>query len=423
MPKLSFSLGGFRSSELQSLDLPVEIRKPSLALVSRTLSSKNIDVAPGTYLVSTTLPAGQQLFREVEVKAGDVQASLSPELEDESPHEFHEQHHFFGEPYRIAPDVAGITVAVPPKLFHTRDVTVSLVTGGDPIAVSRIPFLMPGNVQKLGNSVQFNYRDYSNPGFGLQHYLEILQPNQSATRVALPANGDKYCVLVIKATSPTTNSVDVHLQNTEADLLLRGLNKGSDISIVTESTNLSPDTLLQVNAEEIVRQKMADPIAACVGAYALLQRGEIERLHDWTENLKNWFPWLPDGLAIRGEHLAQAGKHVEALECFAALPSRGTPLFRDGLSYAVERLRLYTRAKSTPFTDAALTMAHQTFNRLEGVASHVDLSQSILTVKGLTPSPEIQANSSITLTIDSAPDAPESEIRTDAATGGAAASG
>ena len=46
MANLSFNLQ-FQSSELQSLNLPVEVRKPNLVLVTKTLASKIVDVQPG----------------------------------------------------------------------------------------------------------------------------------------------------------------------------------------------------------------------------------------------------------------------------------------------------------------------------------------------------------------------------------------
>src|SRR2546423_15128052 len=94
----------------------------------------------------------------------------------------------------------------------------------------------------------------------------------------------------------------------------------------------------ELDAEELLEDKQQDPIAAAVGGYALLRFSALERLHDWTANLHSWFEWLPDGAAIRGEHLARMGQHDEALDAFLTLPSRGLPLFSDGLAYAVNRL-------------------------------------------------------------------------------------
>ena len=84
--------------------------------------------------------------------------------------------------------------------------------------------------------------------------------------------------------------------------------------MVLQVENLAGKDSPAVVSEDLLYGKVADPIAACVGAYTLLRLGELDRLHEWTENLKNWFDWLPDGLAIRAEHLARRGQHAQALE-------------------------------------------------------------------------------------------------------------
>jgi hypothetical protein len=192
----------------------------------------------------------------------------------------------------------------------------------------------------------------------------------------------------------------VHLQNVEADLLLRGSQSGRQVAIAEESLSMSHKKLLYEDSEELVRQKMADPIAAAVGAYILLGWGKLERLHDWTENLKNWFVWLPDGLAIRGEHLAELGRHDEALGNFVGLADRGAPVFRDGLSYAIERLKLYTETKSKKFAPELIQKAGKVREWLESIASYVDFSQPILTACGLSPSSETESTSTVELPMD-----------------------
>ena len=90
---------------------------------------------------------------------------------------------------------------------------------------------------------------------------------------------------------------------------------------------------------------MADPIAAAIGAYAILRLGSIEQLHDWTTNLRYLYPWLPDGSAISGEHLARLGRFEEACDAFSEVPVRGLPIFADGLFYTIERMKLYANAR------------------------------------------------------------------------------
>src|SRR5262249_10827871 len=69
-------------------------------------------------------------------------------------------------------------------------------------------------------------------------------------------------------------------------------------------------------AESLLQGKIADPIGAAIGGYALLRLNELERTHDWTENLSSWFDWLPDGAVIAGEKAARLGDYALALENF-----------------------------------------------------------------------------------------------------------
>lgn len=140
-----------------------------------------------------------------------------------------------------------------------------------------------------------------------------------------------------------------------------------------------------LQAEQLLFEKLQHPIAAAVGAYALLRFGDLDRLHSWTENLKNWFDWLPDGAAIRGEHLARLGKHEAALSVFLELPSRGLPIFSDGLSYAIDRLKLYTTAVDTGFEQEAIAKARVELQQLRRFAAFVDFRQPLLTFTGMNP--------------------------------------
>ena len=139
----------------------------------------------------------------------------------------------------------------------------------------------------------------------------------------------------------------------------------------------------EITAEKLLKDKEGDPLGASVGAYSLLQFGELDRLHDWTSNLMNWFVWLPDGLAIRGEHLARLGQHQEALAVFSQLPSRGVPQFTVGLSYAVNRLKVYTGASGSEFDPAVRVQAQQALAYLDDICHYADLLKPVLNIEGM----------------------------------------
>jgi len=135
-----------------------------------------------------------------------------------------------------------------------------------------------------------------------------------------------------------------------------------------------------LSAQRLVFDKIVDPIGACIGAYALLRLGDIERFHGWTENLHNWFRYLPDGLIIHAEHLARLGDHDQALQLLLTVQTRGLPIFTDGLTYAIDRLRFYSSAK-----DMDTEGISRILDWLNNYAAVADFSKSLLTFTGVDP--------------------------------------
>jgi hypothetical protein len=102
-------------------------------------------------------------------------------------------------------------------------------------------------------------------------------------------------------------------------------------------------------AEQLLRQKLLDPPAAAVGGYYLLRVRDVARLHDWAENLANWFPWMADGAIIRAWQLIDEvrRRHEQvALELgpvrdrLLEAVARGLPLYTEGLRLLRDGLML-----------------------------------------------------------------------------------
>lgn len=92
--------------------------------------------------------------------------------------------------------------------------------------------------------------------------------------------------------------------------------------------------------------KMRSPLAAVLGGLMLLRESpeNLKKIDNWTGNLLNRFPWLPDALPLRVEVLATFGRHREAQALLAdQLKWRGPPWSRRGLQALVERLAYYER--------------------------------------------------------------------------------
>jgi hypothetical protein len=95
------------------------------------------------------------------------------------------------------------------------------------------------------------------------------------------------------------------------------------------------------DAETLLYDKMADPFAAALGGYALVRQSRLDRLHHWARNLSAMFPWLPDGAIIAGEEAALEGDHQTAVRELCDGARRGLPVFADGCSILMSRLREY----------------------------------------------------------------------------------
>jgi hypothetical protein len=127
---------------------------------------------------------------------------------------------------------------------------------------------------------------------------------------------------------------------------------------------------------------MNDPIAAAVGAYALFAICRTRPPPRLDREPLQLFQRLPDGAAIRAEHLARLGAHDDAVDTFLKLLDRGLPLFTDGLAYALDRLRLYRDTGAYERLDAKRAQrASILFDELIRLAPNVDFGSPVLMIE------------------------------------------
>jgi hypothetical protein len=209
-------------------------------------------------------------------------------------------------------------------------------------------------------------------------YVQLVESGQPVKNYAIPVEPGHNCELTILR-SGSTLDIDITLDNEDADLLLRysGRNMLQEAAQVAESPG--------VLAEDLLYGKIQSPIGAAVGAYVLLRLGELERLHDWTQNLCDWFPWLPDGAIIRAEQLARKGEHPSALKLLLQLAERGLPLFSSGLSYALNRLRQYRPRMGDQLPAEGSDVADALISQLGMYGTFTDFTRPILTFAGIDP--------------------------------------
>ena len=377
MNELSF-VRNFPSAKLNDMDLAVEIRRPNLTLVQRVLASETVTLQPGTYHVFARLPNGEEVHREVSVQENveTPPVILAPdpeELADSEPLSF------------------GLSVERGLESFRGEDTEGPSLEiawyGGNPLAGKCVllPDFFPSGSQRTALLV------YPLEFEPLPMMVQITQAGRPPLNVLLPVSRFHMCQITIHRESDIF-SVKCKPEHHTADLLLDYLAQGflNEASTALRSETLENKQLLRQAAdaspaEQLFQARESDPVAAAVAAYGILRMGELKRLHDWTENLKNWFPWLPDGLAIRAEHLARLGNHAEALDLLLQLPERGLPLFRAGLGYVLDRLELYASVRPGSLDAVKQAQAAELLARLKQFVSYVDFAKPCTTYTGRDP--------------------------------------
>jgi len=148
--------------------------------------------------------------------------------------------------------------------------------------------------------------------------------------------------------------------------------------------------MLVVTEELMKRQKAGISVAAVsifgaiTGCYILLRSNILDGVDTWLDQLEKIDPGLPDAVALRIELLARLGHHAEAVDLLRRSINGRSPWFRAGLSYLLERLRLYidvTNNSDDPFSLSATDMELFKIkrNRLERLLPMMDNGRYIAT--------------------------------------------
>ena len=98
-------------------------------------------------------------------------------------------------------------------------------------------------------------------------------------------------------------------------------------------------------AEMLLYKKIEDPTGATVGGYFLLKINDLDRLHDWANNLSNWFEWMPDGSIIHAWQLINDRLNIQKnipiiRKRLLEAVDRGIPIYTEGLRLLLEGLTM-----------------------------------------------------------------------------------
>jgi hypothetical protein len=309
MSRVDFDFGTRRSA------VPVEIYDENLVLVERRLSTDETALDPGAYLAVSRTPAGRAVQARFQV-GKDAPTTVSLGLVTDAEQAFLE----LVAPRRLSWPIASL-------VRRAREPRLRGFTLGDQeqwVAGPRLPL--------RADMTAFQERLR-----GPQVAIALEQRGARTQFVRLPPAALEYVTLAVQRRPAAPAELSVDLRHPEASMLLSyaGAGQAGSASVLATSTTLSP--------EQLLRAKRADPLAAAAGAFVLLQLGELEALHDWTVNLRDWFPWLPDGLVANAELQARRGHHDEAIMDLLNVKNRGIPCLSLGLGVVTDRLRFYAR--------------------------------------------------------------------------------
>lgn len=329
--RISVSVPGFEHPELgpdAAVGVPVEVLDKRLRLQQRTRSERDVEIGAGTYVVAITLPDGSRHTDVVEVRTGET---TRVELEwSRAP---------VDDVKARAKSRTGAKALLKPapNSFYLRFIDV----GGDlePVAADERLQKVLDDYSRQEGVFATALSIHAPPEPHRVHFAEVFAEGLDPVAVALPVAsvGEAGTCLLNVAISAERLEVDVRMQGTpEADA----------ISQFMASAQLVEAAAVPEAAEAMLYRKLRHPFGAALGGYALLRLNELERLHDWPQNLASWFDWLPDGHIILGELSLRRKDVTEAFAAFRRALDRGLPVFTDGFSILQARLRSLAAGKA-----------------------------------------------------------------------------
>jgi hypothetical protein len=408
-------------------DFTVEVRRDNQSFVGRVPASRGIALTPGMYFATARLPSGYETTTGIFVGPGkssswanesDYHVSIGQPLtilfqdatgsparpsssrEDLLPLRTLSKNILMDSLSRLQPAAGGLE-----RMGAGPEEQVPQIAGEDvDVASNHLPGrvdwyqgnpLSPATLvarSDMPATIPFDSEVAINPPPSGLLVAQWRRPQQLALNLVLPVCGPSGCRCVVHYIEGQQPQLDVILNNGDADVIVRYLHAG-----------YTTDAASYFNARaaaQLLEEKMADPIGALVGAYALLRfptvdanAGDPSRWERWCENLQEAFPQIPDTLIIRAEQLARANNHLEALNRLLRLPERGLPLFSRGLSLAIDRLAVYYHAcqsgehsENLPLDQTTLQQTRNLLVQLRSFGAYTLYSIPYLCYSGLKPS-------------------------------------
>lgn len=355
--------------QLQVLGSDLTLKKSSW-MSGKTMGQ---ELDPGVYMIRLNLASGKQMEQIVEIMEGQ-ETKLDFDISQFSPRESQEWMYFTksnsGEnpvtsPFRndsLSQNKKYLKGISARRWLFQNSVWSSL----------DVPEITNRLIDTIGEAYQLNI----SPGMQI---LEVTTPGKLSSFVCLPPGNDLKCMIKI-AEGPEEVvpelDISVSISNEKAQSLLSLIASGD----MGKAKSLVPAK----DAEELLYSKIEAPASAAIGGYYLLKSGELEKLHDWANNLANWFTWMPDGAIIHAWQMIQQGTGNSNItpirNRFLEAVNRGVPIYSEGLRLLYEGLTMLSFELKKE--DTAIEMA---LKRIKAYMNAADLSQETTTYVGTYP--------------------------------------
>jgi hypothetical protein len=334
--------------------LPVKIRTDEGEIVGSGVSGSAIAVPPGRYFVSVVTPDGRERGAHAAVTVAAGEAAVVAKTIVPAAVKMASNAAIFAAPEAFAADATedrslerdasgAVPGAEPGEIVDARIWTGDWFPAWDSGLGNRRASVLEaglGPVVPLSEGVPL----IIDQQFGLDRLLAL--PLPGFTRYsAVPFDECTACV----GETPNSREIaatlvqgpsgsQVQYRSTvaeETNSLLAFVENG----VLTEMLAVSEDMVNQ--GERAMYGAGGSVLRAVTGAYVLLRGNALDGLDAWLQTLSVLSPALPDVPILRAELLARLGMHEEALALLRVAIGGRLPWFRSGLSYMLERVRLY----------------------------------------------------------------------------------
>lgn len=339
----------------EELSLEVEVLAgDDLAFRAQLRAGQTVDLEPGTYVVAATMPDGT---RRTATHLVEDDQQVTVEFEWDPP------------PFARLATRAGARSA------HGR--------APESMGVRFVGF-EEGEMRMLADPPHVAVQQTHTGDGVLQVAMDlVLRDDRDCLRFAQLASDGRVPVSVALPLAPHSDAqtcrLSVAVTSRDIDPAVRLGGDPSAAIVADYVAGGMPERIAAIAdlGRTMLLEKRQHPLAAALGAYALLRLNETERMRDWPMNLARWYDWLPDGEVIAGELVHRRGDEAAALGRFCEAVRRGPPVFTDGLSILTSRLR--SLVKREQFADGA----GEALDKVLDWGSYADLSSLCLSVTGV----------------------------------------